>query len=102
MSIVDRTDPQKHWVANAGFTEDYAIVSRVMNSSAGTTVITAAGIGHAGTRAAAEFLTNPHSIALLVKSLPKGWEKKNVQIVLHTNVINQVPSTPEVVATSCW
>jgi hypothetical protein len=102
MTIVDRSDPQKHWSAKDGFAEDYAIVSRILNSEAGTTVIAAAGIGHAGTRAAAEFITNPHSIAALVKSLPKGWENKNIQIVLHTKVINQVPSAPDIVATYCW
>ena len=102
MTIVDRTDSQKHWSVEVGFPEDYAIVSRVLNSETGTNVITAAGIGYAGTRAAAEFLTNPHSLAALVKSLPKGWEKKNIQIVLHTKVINQVPSAPNVVSTYCW
>ncbi len=102
MTILDRTNPQKHWSAQEGFPEDYAIVSRVMNAETGTTVITAAGIGFAGTSAAAEFLTNAHSIASLVKSLPKGCEKKNIQIVLHTNVINQVPSAPDIVSTYCW
>jgi hypothetical protein len=101
-AIADRTDSQKHWSANADFTEDYAIVSRVLSSRTGTTVITAAGVGHAGTRAAAEFLTNPQSISVLVKSLPKGWERKNIQIVLHTSVINQLPSAPDIVATYCW
>jgi hypothetical protein len=73
-----------------------------LNSRTGTTVITAAGIGHAGTRAAAEFLTNPQSISSLVKSLPKGWEKENMQIVLRTSVIKQLPSAPDIVATYCW
>jgi hypothetical protein len=102
-AIVDRSDSQKHWSTNAHeFAEDYAIVSRVLNSKTGTTVITAAGIGHAGTRAAAEFLANPQSISALVKSLPKDWEKKNIQIVLHTTVTNQLPGAPDVVATYCW
>jgi hypothetical protein len=101
-AIVDRSDSQKHWSVSDNFADDYAIVSRVLNSRTGTTVFTAAGVGHAGTRAAAEFLTNPQSISALAKSLPKGWEKKNVQIVLHTSVINQLPSAPDVVATYCW
>jgi hypothetical protein len=100
--IVDRTGSQKRWSTNSNFTEDYAIVSRILNSKTGTTVITAAGIGHAGTRAAAEFLTNPQSVSALVKSLPKGWERKNIQIVLHTTVIDQLPSAPDIVATYCW
>ena len=102
MSIQDRSDPQKHWSANSDFTEDYAIVSRILNSKTGTTIVTAAGIGHAGTRAAAEFLTNPAAIAALVKTLPKDWEKKNTQIVLHTSVTNQIPSPADVVDTYCW
>ncbi len=101
-AVVDRSDPRKRWSATTGFTEDYAIVSRVMNLKTGTTVITTAGVGFAGTQAAAEFITNPQSISELVKSLPKGWEKKNIQIVLHTTVTNQLPSAPDVVATYCW
>lgn len=101
-SIQDRSDPKRHWAASRGFTEDYAVVDRILNSKTGTPIITAAGIGHAGTRSAAEFITNPNSIAALVKSLPKGWEKRNLQIVLHTSVINQLPSAPDVVATYSW
>jgi hypothetical protein len=101
-SIVDRSDRRKRWSASAGFTEDYAIASRILNSKTGTTVIAAAGVGYAGTQAAAEFLTNPQSISALVKSLPKGWEKKNIQIVLHTSVTNQLPGAPDIVATYCW
>jgi hypothetical protein len=101
-SIQDRVDPNRHWSATGGFTEDYAIVSRILNSKTGSTVVTAAGVGQAGTRAAAEFITNPHSVAMMVKSLPKDWEKKNMQIVLHTTVINQIPSNPDIVATHCW
>jgi hypothetical protein len=67
-----------------------------------TTIVTAAGIGHAGTRSAAEFITDPHSIAALVKSLPEGWEKRNLQIVLHTAALNQLPSAPDFVATYSW
>ena len=103
-AIVDRSNTQKHWSTAAHeITEDYAIVSRVLNSKTGTTVITAAGIGHAGTRAAAEFLCNPQSIyAAGQRPSPKGWERKNLQIVLHTNVINQLPSAPDVVAIYYW
>jgi hypothetical protein len=101
-TIMDRSDSRKRWSVNADFIEDYAVVSRVLSSKTDTTVITVAGVGYAGTHAAAEFLTNPQSISALVKTLPRGWEKKNIQIVLHTSVINQIPSAPDVVATYCW
>ena len=101
-SIVDRSDPRKRWTTNAAFSEDYAIVSRILNSKTGTTVIAVAGVGYAGTEIAAEFITNQQSISALLKSLPTGWEKKNIQIVLHTSVTNQLPGAPDVIATYCW
>ena len=101
-AIQDRTDPKRRWSTNRESTEDYAIVSRILNSKSGATIITAAGISHTGTRAAAEFITSPGALATLAKSLPKGWEKKNIQVVLHTNVINQIPSVPDVVVTYSW
>ena len=52
--------------------------------------------------AAGDFITNPQSIAKMAKSLPKGWETKNIEIVLRTAVKNQVPSPPEIVAAYCW
>ena len=101
-SIVDRSDAKKSWVANSDRTEDYALVSRVMNAWNGKVVVVVAGVGQGGTRAAAEFVTNPQSISKLTRSLPRGWQTKNIQIVLHTRVKNQIPSAPEVVSTYCW
>jgi hypothetical protein len=101
-AIVDRSDAHKSWVATSDRSEDYALVSRTLNSWNGKVVVVIAGVGQGGTRAAAEFITNPQSISKLVNSLPKGWESKNIQVVLHTTVKNQIPSTPEVVAAYCW
>ena len=49
--IQDRFDKRRSWKANQDFTEDYAIISRILTSKTGEILITAAGIGHAGTRA---------------------------------------------------
>jgi len=101
-AIVDRMDPRKRWSTPDFSAEDYAIVSRVLNSKTGNMVIAVAGVGYAGTQAAAEFVTNPQSVSTLLKSLSKGWEKKNLQIVLHTSVTNQIPGPAEVVAVYSW
>ena len=61
-----------------------------------------AGLNHEGTRAAGEFATNPQMIADFVKNSPKDWNKKNLQVVLHTDVVNGVPSSPTVVAVHYW
>jgi hypothetical protein len=101
-TIVDNFDPQQSWTANSDRSETYAIVARVLNSWNGKVVIVIGGVGYSGTRAAAEYITDPQSIRKLVKSLPKGWENKSIEVVLHTSVKNQIPSAPDVVATYCW
>lgn len=100
--VQDRFDKGRSWKADQDFTEDYAIISRIPNSKTGEILITAAGIGHAGTRAAGEFLTNPKDIDSLMLAAPRGWEKRNLQIVLHTSVINGTPNHPDVIATYYW
>lgn len=101
-AIVDHADPQKQWTANSDRSETYAIVARILNTWNGKVVFVIGGVGYSGTRAAGDFISNPDAIFKMVKSLPKGWETKNVEVVLHTTVKNQIPSTPEVVATYCW
>jgi hypothetical protein len=100
--IQDRFDKRRSWKPNQDFSDDYAIISRILNSKTGEILITAAGIGHAGTRAAGEFLTSPEDIDSLLLAAPKGWEKRNLQIVLHTSVINGSPNHPDVIATHYW
>jgi hypothetical protein len=101
-TIVDRIDSKKQWTANFDRSETYGIVARVFNSWNGKVVIVIGGIGYSGTRAAGDFIANPQAISKLVKTLPKDWENKNIEVVLHTTVNNQVPSAPDVVAAYCW
>jgi hypothetical protein len=101
-TIIDRFSPQRQWTANADRSETYAIVARVLNAWNGRVVIVIGGVGYAATRAAGDFITNPQSISKMAKSLPKDWEAKNLEIVLHTTVKNQIPMAPELVATYSW
>ena len=100
--IQDRFDKSRSWQANQDFTDDYAIISRIPNSKTGEILITAAGIGQAGTRAAGEFLTSPEDIDSLLLAAPRGWDKRSLQILLHTSVINGSPNHPDVIATYYW
>ena len=101
-AIVDHADPQRQWIANPDRSETYAIVARTLNTWNGKVVILIGGVGYSATQAAGDFISNPKSISKMVKSFPKGWETKNIEVVLHTTVKNQIPSAPEVVATYCW
>lgn len=105
MHVQDRFDPSRSWwpkVSGRKFSEDYAIVSRILDSQTGRVLVTLAGLDHTGTRAAGEFATNPQLIAEFAKQAPKDWNRKNLQIVLHTTVVNDLPGPPAIVAAHYW
>jgi len=105
MHVKDRFDASRSWwpkFSNGKFSEDYAIVSRVLDSKTGSAILTIAGLDHTGTRAAGDFVTNPQVIADLVRQAPQDWNRKNLQVLLHTHTVNGIPSAPTVVATHYW
>lgn len=105
MHVQDRFDTSHAWwpkLSDGKFVEDYAIVSRILESKTGRVLVTIAGLDHSGTRAAGDFVTNPQLIADLIKQAPKDWSRKNFQVVLHTNIVNNVPGPPVVVAAYYW
>lgn len=108
-AIQDRKDPERKWVVYGqprfGYDTpevDYALVTRVFDPATRQPVISAAGITQHGTRAAAEFITNPVYWRELARTLPKDWKRRNLQVVLQTNVVMRTPKPPRVVATYCW
>ncbi len=82
--------------------EDYAIVSRVFDSNTGELLIAAAGITQYGSRAAAEFLTSSRLMATLAANAPRDWRKKNLQVLLHTRVVDNTAGPPRIVTTYFW
>lgn len=61
-----------------------------------------AGLGRDGTAAAAEFVTNPAFLRALTAAAPKGWESKNIQVVIATDIVNGHGGIPRIVATYSW
>jgi hypothetical protein len=105
MHVQDRFDSSRSWwpkFSGEKDSEDYAIVSRILDSKTGSVLITIAGLRQSGTRAAGDFTTSPELIAEFIKQAPKDWSRKNLQIVLHTNVVNDIPGPPTVVASYYW
>ncbi len=82
--------------------DDYILVSRIRNSITGGTVMVAAGLKQYGTEAAGHLLTDPEQLGQILRKLPKGWESKNLQVILHARVIGNTPAQPEVVAAHVW
>jgi len=82
--------------------EDYAIVSRVLDRDTGQVLVQVSGISRYGTEGAADLITNPDLLAQALRDAPPGWQKRNIQIVLHVRVISGAPTTPTILATHFW
>jgi hypothetical protein len=82
--------------------EDYAIVTRLLNSRTGQFVVIVAGIKSYSTQAAGEFVSSPEYLQAALQSVTPDWEKKNMQIVLQTPVTDGLPGPPQVVASYVW
>ncbi len=83
-------------------TDDYALISRVLDPTTDRIVVVAAGLLGYGTMAAGEFLTNPNYLRAIAQNAPRDWEHKNLQVVLATKVISGNSGPPHVVATYFW
>ena len=79
-------------------THDYSLVTRLNDPLTGEPIVILCGVGPYGTGAASEFVSNPYFFAQFSKQAPKGWESRNIQIVLETTVVNGRVSVPRVVA----
>jgi hypothetical protein len=82
--------------------EDYAIVSRVFHPDTHAMLVEIAGVTQYGTQAAADLVTNGDVMSEALRGAPAGWQKKNMQLVLHVKVISGAPSSPKVVAAHFW
>lgn len=82
--------------------DDYAIVSRLLDSKTGQFTVVAAGITGSGTQAAGEFISNSDFLERGFKDVSSGWQNKNVELILETTVTDSVSGPPHVVASYTW
>jgi hypothetical protein len=109
MSIVDSQAPsQTNWVLDRSVQmatnnyRDYAIVARFTDSNTGKLAVVVAGIGRGGTIAAGEFLTDAADLAQLQRAALAAGDKKNMEIVLSTQIIDGEPGSPKMEAAYFW
>lgn len=82
--------------------EDYALVFRIMNSKNGAPVLGVVGLSTCGTHAAADFVTDRVQMRAL-SGVPRGsLMNKNIELVLHTSLVNCAPTSVEVIASKIW
>ncbi|HSZ63041.1 MAG TPA: hypothetical protein VK828_14660 [Terriglobales bacterium] len=82
--------------------EDFAVVTRLLDSKTGQVIIAAAGLGANGTQAAGEFISRQDYLEEAFRTAPSDWPKKNVQVVVQTTVTDSVAGPPRVIATYFW
>lgn len=103
-TIRDTRDPaRRSWTIDiksppAAVHNDYALVSRIKSPITEQTELIIAGIGPGGTVAAGEFVTTPRYFNEFVKVAPSGWEHREIQIVIKTDVIGERSAPPHVLA----
>jgi hypothetical protein len=108
ITLIDQKNPaHPEWEFDsstpyAELKEDRAIVSRFVDLRTEQPVLLIAGLGPDGTVAAGEFVTSPAFLRALTSSAPKGWESKNVQVVIATDVVNGHGGIPRIVSTYFW
>jgi len=82
--------------------EDYALIFRVMDSKAGAPVLAIAGLSTCGTHAAADFVTDPAQMKALSGISQAALRNKDIELVLHTSLVNCAPTSVEVIASKVW
>jgi hypothetical protein len=95
--VVDRTQQ----MATNNY-RDYAIIARFTDSNTGNLAVIVAGIARGGTIAAGEFLTDPANLAELMRAARAAGNKKNIEIVVSTQIIGGEPGSPKMEAAYFW
>lgn len=106
LAITDTAPGGKSWrvasenpKANA---VDYALVTRLLATPRLGPRIFAAGITRFGTQAALNFLAQPAYWKDAARQLPRGWEKRNVQMVLRVQLVAGSHQPAALVASHVW
>jgi hypothetical protein len=80
----------------------YALVSRVWIDTLGQPVVSVAGLSPYGTTAAGEFLSDPGALESFAAHAPRGWDRKNIQLVIGAMRVGTTSGRPRVLASYFW
>ena len=107
--IVDSSVPsQARWMVDRTVQmttnnyRDYAIIARFTDTNTGKLEVVIAGIGRGGTVAASEFLTDNSDLSELRQAAVAAGNKKNLEVVLSTQIIDGQPGSPKMEAAYFW
>lgn len=104
--IRDAFNPQRSWSLPRTYPEpqakDYAIVTRTFDPVTHEPFLSLAGLHSFGNQIAGEFVSQESSWNEVAARAPAGWEKKNLQVVLETNLVGTTTSSPKIVDVYFW
>jgi hypothetical protein len=82
--------------------EAYALVTRVWNETLGQPVVSVAGLSPYGTTAAGEFLSDAAALDRFASQAPRGWDRRNIQLVIGAMRVGTTSGRPRVLASYFW
>lgn len=88
------------WVS--GLTEDFALIARAAEPQTGQMMLVIAGLSEKGSAAALEFVTNPKYLDRFAATASPGWERRNIELVIKSDLLNDDWGEPRVVAANIW
>jgi hypothetical protein len=107
--VEDRVRPDsRDWLLErsqqlqTGTYKDYAIVARFVDPNTDRFVMIVAGIARGGTVAAGEFLVDARYLDQMARRVPANWNRRNIEIVLETQVIDGRSGPPRIAAVHVW
>jgi len=109
MRIADSANPaQQGWFVDRSVQmatnnyRDFAIVARFTDTITGKLSYILAGVGRGGTIAAGEFVTDAAALTELKRAAKAAGDKKNMEVVLSTQIIDGEPGSPKMEAAYFW
>jgi hypothetical protein len=82
--------------------EDYILLCRLPHAQTGGFVVIAAGLTQYGTAEAGRILSDPDSLVPLLRRVSSDWRNKNLEMVLHSRVLGETSTAPDLVASHVW
>ena len=106
--IQDTSDPgRRNWAIDTNaeldqVNREYAMITRAVDATTGQWWIGIAGTTVLGTLGAQQMILDPSAMSGLSRQLPKGWQHKNMQVVIEFQMVNGSLGSRTVVGTYLW
>lgn len=82
--------------------EDYILIARLPHAQTGKLMVIVGGLAVFGTEAGGRILSNPKLLGPVLQDLPRGWQDRNLQMVMKVAVVGEGPGIPTLIASHSW